>query len=61
MPPAARHRRPWHDDPMGQLGPGDLAPDFTATDTEGNELVLSDLVADAVVLLAFFPKAFTPG
>lgn len=46
---------------MGQLEPGDLAPDFTATDTEGNELVLSDLVADAVVLLAFFPKAFTPG
>lgn len=40
---------------------GDTAPDFTVTDTEGTRLSLSELVASGPVILAFFPKAFTPG
>lgn len=40
---------------------GDRAPDFTLTDTEGNPVVLSKVLAKGTVVLAFFPKAFTPG
>ncbi len=40
---------------------GEVAPDFTAEDTEGNEHTLSELVKKGPVVLAFFPKAFTPG
>lgn len=40
---------------------GDTAPGFTVTDTEGNTLQLSALVEQGPVILAFFPKAFTPG
>jgi len=40
---------------------GDVAPDFTAKDIDGNELTLSSLVERGPVVLAFFPKAFTPG
>jgi thioredoxin-dependent peroxiredoxin len=40
---------------------GTVAPDFTATDTEGNTLTLSELLKDRTVVVAFFPKAFTPG
>ena len=40
---------------------GDAAPDFRIKDTDGTEHVLSDLVAKGPVILAFFPKAFTPG
>ena len=40
---------------------GDDAPDFTVKDVEGNELVLSKLLERGNVVLAFFPKAFTPG
>jgi peroxiredoxin len=40
---------------------GDVAPDFTVTDVDGNELSLSKLVERGPVVLAFFPKAFTPG
>ncbi len=40
---------------------GGLAPDFTVKDTEGTELTLSKLVERGPVVLAFFPKAFTPG
>ena len=46
---------------MSKLQPGDMAPDFTTTDTEGNELTLSELVKQGPVILAFFPRAFTPG
>lgn len=41
--------------------PVELAPDFTALDTDGNTLTLSELVKDRTVVVAFFPKAFTPG
>ncbi len=40
---------------------GDVAPDFTATDTDGNVLTLSKVVEKGPVVLAFFPKAFTGG
>jgi thioredoxin-dependent peroxiredoxin len=40
---------------------GETAPDFTVTDTDGKKHVLSDLVKQGPVILAFFPKAFTPG
>jgi peroxiredoxin Q/BCP len=40
---------------------GDPAPDFTLPDTEGKPVTLSKLLAKGPVILAFFPKAFTPG
>lgn len=40
---------------------GELAPDFTVTDVDGVELSLAKLVEKGPVVLAFFPKAFTPG
>jgi peroxiredoxin Q/BCP len=43
------------------LSAGDVAPDFEIRDTEGNPLVLSRLTEVGPVILAFFPKAFTPG
>lgn len=40
---------------------GDVAPDFTLPDTEGRPVSLSKLLEAGPVILAFFPKAFTPG
>jgi peroxiredoxin len=40
---------------------GELAVDFTVKDVDGVELTLSSLVERGPVVLAFFPKAFTPG
>jgi len=40
---------------------GDVAPDFTATNIDGVEVTLSKLVEKGPVVVAFFPKAFTPG
>lgn len=40
---------------------GEVAPDFVVTDTDGKELKLNALVNEGPVILAFFPKAFTPG
>jgi peroxiredoxin Q/BCP len=40
--------------------PGDLAPDFTLADQEGNPVSLSSLQGKTVVLY-FYPKADTPG
>jgi thioredoxin-dependent peroxiredoxin len=40
---------------------GDRAPDFTLPDTEGNSVTLSKLLEKGPVILAFYPKAFTPG
>jgi len=42
------------------LRPGDSAPDFQATDHEGNTVTLADLRGHRVVLW-FYPKADTPG
>lgn len=40
---------------------GDIAPDFRAKDVDGRDVSLSQLASQGPVLLAFFPKAFTPG
>jgi peroxiredoxin Q/BCP len=40
---------------------GEKAPDFTLPDTDGKSVTLSRLLADGPVILAFYPKAFTPG
>ncbi len=40
---------------------GDVVADFTVKDVDGVELVLSSLVERGPVVVAFFPKAFTPG
>jgi peroxiredoxin Q/BCP len=40
---------------------GDRAPDFTLPDTEGRPVTLSKLLETGPVILAFYPKAFTPG
>lgn len=42
------------------LKEGDKAPDFTARDTEGNEVKLSEMRGQNVVLY-FYPKDDTPG
>jgi thioredoxin-dependent peroxiredoxin len=40
---------------------GDVAPDFTAVDTDGQSHTLSEMVKSGPVIVAFFPKAFTGG
>ncbi len=40
---------------------GDIAPAFEVTDTDGQRHALDALVERGPVILAFFPKAFTPG
>ena len=46
---------------MTKLNVGDPAPEFEATDTQGESLRLSALIAGGPLILAFFPKAATPG
>jgi peroxiredoxin Q/BCP len=43
-----------------RLAPGDLAPDFTLLDQNGDPVTLSDLRGSKVVLY-FYPEAMTPG
>ena len=43
-----------------RLAPGDLAPDFTLDDQDGNAVSLSALRGSRVVLY-FYPEAMTPG
>ncbi len=38
---------------------GEIAPDFTLSDQHGEELTLSELVAEGPVALVFFPLAFS--
>jgi peroxiredoxin Q/BCP len=42
------------------LAEGDAAPNFTLPDQDGNEVALSDLRGETVVLY-FYPRADTPG
>jgi thioredoxin-dependent peroxiredoxin len=42
------------------IQPGDQAPDFTLPDQDGNEVALSELRGQTVVLY-FYPRADTPG
>jgi peroxiredoxin Q/BCP len=43
-----------------RLEPGDLAPDFTLADADGNEVSLHDYKGQRVVVY-FYPAAMTPG
>ena len=43
-----------------RLSPGNVAPDFTLPDADGNQVSLSDLRGKRVVLY-FYPAASTPG
>ena len=44
-----------------ELAPGAPAPDFRLNDQHGDALRLSEVAKDRWVVLAFFPKAMTPG
>ena len=44
-----------------ELNAGDEAPDFTLPGTDDEDYKLSDLLKDGPVVLAWFPKADTPG
>ena len=43
-----------------RLAPGDAAPDFTLPDADGNEVALSSLRGQRVIIY-FYPAAMTPG
>ena len=45
---------------VGDLKPGDPAPDFSLTGSDGRTYRLNDLAGQPVVI-AWFPKAFTGG
>ena len=47
--------------PQTKLKVGDIAPDFTLTDTSGNKVKLSDFRGKKNVVLAFYVLAFTGG
>lgn len=47
--------------PKTHLKVGDKAPDFTLTDTQGNQVKLSEFKGKKSVVLAFFVLAFTGG
>ncbi len=47
--------------PQTKLKVGDVAPDFTLSDTEGNKVKLSDFRGKKNVVLAFYVLAFTGG
>ncbi len=47
--------------PRTQLKVGDTAPDFTLTDTNHNQVKLSDFRGKKNVVLAFYVLAFTGG
>jgi len=40
---------------------GDKAPDFTLPDQDGKPVALAEALRTGPVILAFYPKAFTPG
>lgn len=49
------------DAPKTSLKVGDVAPDFTLTDTAGTKVKLSDFRGKNNVVLAFYVFAFTGG
>src|SRR5487761_1827810 len=49
-----------HDVADKRLAPGDEAPDFTLSDADGNEVTLSSLRGQRVIVY-FYPAAMTPG
>jgi peroxiredoxin Q/BCP len=49
------------DQPAADLVPGDQAPDFTLAASDGRTYTLREFHGRSVVVIAWFPKAFTPG
>ncbi len=47
--------------PAPRPKPGDVAPDFTLSASNGATIHLADYRGKQPVVLAFFPKAFTAG
>ena len=47
--------------PKTTLKVGDTAPDFSLPSTAGGQAKLADYIGKKVVVLAFFPAAFTGG
>ena len=47
--------------PKTHLKVGDMAPDFTLPSSTGKPIKLSDFRGKNVVVVAFFPAAFTGG
>ena len=45
----------------GRPAPGDTAPGFTLPGPDGKPVSLAEFAGKKTVVLAFFPKAFTPG
>ena len=43
------------------LGPGDRAPGFSLRGSDGRTYTLSEFVGKRGVVLAWFPREFTPG
>src|SRR5262245_5279871 len=43
------------------LAPGDQAPDFSLKASDGRTYTLGEFRGRSVVVIAWFPKAFTPG
>jgi thioredoxin-dependent peroxiredoxin len=53
--------RPDRSMPRVALAPGDVAPDFSLAASDGRTYRLADFAARSVVVIAWFPKAFTSG
>ena len=47
--------------PKTSLKVGDMAPDFELNSTAGKKIKLSDYRGKKIVVVAFFPAAFTGG
>jgi peroxiredoxin Q/BCP len=47
--------------PKTSLKVGDMAPDFELNSTTGKKIKLSDFRGKKIVVVAFFPAAFTGG
>lgn len=58
---AAAFGQPAPKPPTTHLKVGDMAPDFTLTDTAGKPVKLSDFRGKKSVVLAFYVLAFTGG
>jgi peroxiredoxin Q/BCP len=43
------------------LEPGDVAPDFTLAASDGRTYRLADMLGSGIIVVAWFPKAFTGG